>query len=75
MRFQIGLDFWGQEGFPGGSVVKNLPTVQERQVWSLVRKIPWRREWQPTPAFSPGESHGRRSLAGGCPWVCRVGHD
>ena len=29
-----------------------------------VRKIPWRREWQPTPAFSPGESHGQRSLAG-----------
>ena len=29
-----------------------------------VRKIPWRRAWQPTPAFLPGESHGQRSLAG-----------
>ena len=29
-----------------------------------VRKIPWKRAWQPTPASSPGESHGRRSLAG-----------
>ena len=29
-----------------------------------VGKIPWRREWQPTPAFLPGEFHGRRSLAG-----------
>ena len=29
-----------------------------------VRKIPWRREWQPTPEFLPGESHGQRSLAG-----------
>ena len=29
-----------------------------------VGKIPWRREWQPTPAFSPGESHGQRSLTG-----------
>ena len=29
-----------------------------------VRKIPWRRERQPTPVFSPGESHGERSLAG-----------
>ena len=29
-----------------------------------VRKIPWRREWQPTPVFLPGESHGQRSLAG-----------
>ena len=27
-----------------------------------VRKIPWRREWQPTPVFLPGESHGQRSL-------------
>ena len=23
-------------------------------------KIPWRRKWQPTPVFWPGESHGRR---------------
>ena len=27
-----------------------------------VRKIPWRREWLPTPVFLPGESHERRSL-------------
>ena len=27
-----------------------------------VRKIPWRRAWQPTPAFLPGESHGQRGL-------------
>ena len=26
-------------------------------------KIPWRRVWQPTPIFLPGESHGQRSLA------------
>ena len=29
-----------------------------------VRKIPWRRKWQPTPGFMPGECHGQRSLAG-----------
>ena len=28
-----------------------------------VRKIPWRRQWQPTPAFLLGKSHGQRSLA------------
>ena len=28
-----------------------------------VGKIPWRRAWQPTPVFLPGESHGQRSLA------------
>jgi len=27
-----------------------------------VRKIPWRREWQPTPVSLPGESHGQRSV-------------
>ena len=32
-----------------------------------VGKIPWRREWQPTPVFLPGESHGWRSLAGCSP--------
>ena len=32
-----------------------------------VRKIPWRRAWQPTPVFLPGESHGQRSLAGYSP--------
>ena len=32
-----------------------------------VRKIPWRREWQPTPVFLPGEFHGQRSLAGYSP--------
>jgi len=32
-----------------------------------VGKIPWRREWQPTPVFLPGESHGQRSLGGYSP--------
>ena len=30
---------------------------------SWVRKIPWRREWQPAPVFLP-EFHGQRSLSG-----------
>ena len=40
-----------------------------------VRKIPWRRAWQPTPVFLPGESLGQRSLAGYSPQGRRVGHD
>jgi len=51
--------------------VKNLPSVQETWVRlfdSWVGKIPWRRKWQPTPVFLPGESHGQRSLAGYSPW-------
>ena len=33
-----------------------------------VRKIPWRRKWQPTPVLLPGKSHGQRSLVGYSPW-------
>ena len=36
-----------------------------------VRKIPWRKAWQPTPVFLPGESHGQKSLAGYSPWGCK----
>uniref|UniRef100_A0A8C2SHG2 protein kinase C n=1 Tax=Capra hircus TaxID=9925 RepID=A0A8C2SHG2_CAPHI len=42
--------------------------MQEMQVPSLGQKIPWRREWQPSPVSLPGESHGQRSLAGCGPW-------
>ena len=33
-----------------------------------VGKTPWRRDWQSTPVFLPGESHGQRSLGGYSPW-------
>ena len=36
-----------------------------------IRKIPWRREWQPTPVFLPGEFHGQKSLAGYSPRNCK----
>ena len=36
-----------------------------------VRKIPWNREWQPTPVFLPGKFHGQRSMAGYGPWGCK----
>ena len=31
------------------------------------RKIPWRREWQPTPVFLPGKSLKQRTLVGYSP--------
>ena len=61
-------------GFPGGSVVKNLTAVRERWVWSLGQKIPWSREWPPTPVFLPGEFHGQRRPVGSMGSE-RVGHD
>ena len=36
-----------------------------------VGKIPWRRTWQPTPVFLPGEPHELRSLVGYSPWGCK----
>jgi len=53
--------------FPGGTVVKNPPTMQETKETRFdpwIRKIFWRRKWQPTPVFFPGKSQGQRSLPG-----------
>ena len=54
-------------------MVRNMTAKQEmqetRDPW--VGKIPWRREWQSTPVFLPGEFHGQRSLAGYSPWGCK----
>ena len=59
----------GQLSFPGGSAIKNPPAnVGDTGLILWVRKIPWRRKWQPTPLFLPGKSHGQRSLMGYSPW-------
>ena len=34
-------------------------------------RFPWRRKWQPAPAFLPGESHGQRSPVGYSPGGCK----
>ena len=65
LEFSIALE-------QGGLVVKNLPAMQETgrrcgfDPW--IRKILWRRKWQPTPVFLPRKSHEQRSLAGYSPW-------
>ena len=59
---------------PGGTTGKES-ACQCRRFDPWVRKIPWRRAWQPTPEFLPGKSHGRRSPAGYSPWGHRVGQD
>ena len=57
-------------------MVKNLPTSAGDRCDPLVRKIPWRRKWQPSLVFFPGESHEQRSLMGYSPWGSkRVGQD
>jgi len=59
------------QGFPGGASGKE-PACQCRRhkrcgLDPWVRKITWRRAWQPTPVLLPGESHGQRSLEGYSP--------
>ena len=46
-------------------MVKNLPAIQKTWILSLGQEVvPWRRKWQPTPVFLPGEFYGQRSLVG-----------
>ena len=70
------IRFWFRLRFSGASlvaqVVKNLPAMQETQVQSLGPEDPWRREWQLTPVFLPGEFCEQRLQSMGSP---RVRHD
>ena len=60
-------------------VVKNPPDntgdVKTHGFSPWVRKSPWRRAWQPTPTFLPGESHDREAWKATVLGVARVGHD
>ena len=44
--------------------LKRLSSSRSSRFDPWVGKIPWRREWQPTPGFLPGEFHGQRNLSG-----------
>ena len=61
---------WGTETLTNLFKATKLKTVGGR-IWmqratslSLFTFMPWRRKWQPTPVFLPGESQGRGSLVG-----------
>ena len=51
-----------------------LGSLRVRHDWatslSLFTFMPWKRKWQPTPVFLPGESQGRGSLVGCSLWGC-----
>ena len=56
-------------GFPGGSVVKNLPANKGDMGYIPGSERSHRRKkWQPDPVFLLGKSHGQRSLADYSPW-------
>ena len=62
-------------GFPGAASSKEPAThagdIKRCEFDPWMGNIPWRRTWQPTPVFLPGESHGQRSLAGYSPQHCQ----
>ena len=62
-------------GFPGGSDGKESAHNAGDRFNPWVGKILWRRAWQPTSVFLPGESHGQRTLVGYSPWGRTVRHD
>ena len=58
--------FWG---LPNGSDGKeSVSNAEDPGSIPGSGRFPWRRKWQPTPVFLPGESHGQRSLVGCSPW-------
>ena len=72
LRGTVGLPWW----LSGKEPACQCRRCRRQRFNPWVRKIPWRRAWQSTPGFLPGESHGQRSLAGYSPWGHRrVGHD
>ena len=71
--FKKARHFISKLRFSGGSAVKNLP-ANGFDPW--VKKIPWRRKWQPTAVFLLGISHAQRSLASYSPLgLKRIEHD
>ena len=64
-------------GFPGRSVVEESACHCRRHqfIVCIIGKIPWRRKWQFTPSFLPGESHGLRRLVGYHPWGSKESDD
>ena len=45
-----------------------LPSPSFLHTYHQIRKIPWRKEWLPTPVLLPGEFHGQRNPLGYSPW-------
>ena len=75
-RSLVGYSPWGHKEsdmtkqllFHSFSSKESACQFRSRQFDPWVRKIPWRKKWQPTPVFLPGKFHGQRSLVSYSPW-------
>ena len=81
MELQRGRHDWATElnwidPTSGATLINALLIIRTRLLEllsfnSLLLMRDWRRAWQPTPVFLPGESHGQRSLAAYSPCSCK----
>ena len=67
MAVVVNIAEWYMKGFPGGSLVKNLP-ANEDEVGLTPGLIPWTEKWQHTPVFLPGIFYGQRNLSNYSLW-------
>ena len=69
--FQLSMNYWG---FPGGSMVKNVPVIQETQVQSLDQEDPLEKETATHSSIHALEKPMDREAWQASPWVIRVRH-
>ena len=72
-RLGLGIHRFGSGAWQAIFICGNLPAASASLVAQRLKHLPamwktwvrsWRKKWQPTPVFLPGESHVRRSLVG-----------
>ena len=62
--FTFSVSYWVSQVAQWVKICLQCRWRRRRRFDPWVRKIPWRRAWEPTPVLLPGESHGQRSLVG-----------
>ena len=68
MLHSICQQIWKMHQWPQDWISQFLFQSQRKGVY---QGGAWRRQWQATPVFLPGKSHGQRSLVGFNPWGCK----
>ena len=62
MTKSMNCQFFHKKALYEWEKVRKSPTIFDvSMTFSKAFSFPWRREWQPTPVFLPGESHGQKS--------------
>ena len=62
---------WASQGLSGKESTCQCKSHRSHKFEPWVRKIPWRRKWDPTPVFLPEISQGQGGLVGYSPRGCK----